>query len=263
MILQPTFWWDSFLLPSRQDGRRPSVCLCSLIKKKKKSTGEKNTAVCNQLPCRTAFFFSTITVAFLTIFCPCWDRLADISLILNLLHSHQLIVQNCAEPVKDLDASQQIWSPNFLEAISPSFWGSAKSTFWGWTESRGCGCQEYYVGRSETGDNELESCHAKVMSVAHRKAGGLRINRKWQKTAKQTNISHRTERTRLKEWALMCLTIIEDTSETFHSALGSSGRFLEGKRERLVISQVAVLGVFCGGMGDCRSSAENQEQSAK
>lgn len=27
----------------------------------------------------------------------------------------------------------------------------------------------------------------------------------------------------------MCFTITEETSETFHSALGSSGRFLEGK----------------------------------
>lgn len=61
----------------------------------------------------------------------------------------------------------------------------------------------------------------------------------------------------------MCLTIIEDTSETFHSALGSSGRFLEGKRERQVIDLVAVLGVFYGGTGERRSSAESQEQSAK
>lgn len=104
-----------------------------------------------------------------------------------------------------------------------------------------------------------------VMSVAHRTAGGLRINRKWQKTAAvwKESISHRTEHTRLKEWALMCLTIIEDTSETFHSALGSSGRFLEGKRERPVIYQVAVLGVFYGGTGEHRSSTESQEQSAK
>lgn len=144
----------------RMGGDRLFVCVLWL-KKKKKNLPERTQLCVINFPAGL-HFFSTITVAFLTIFCPCWDRLADISLILNLLHSHQLIVQNCAEPVKDLDASQQIWSPNFLEAISPSFWGSAKSTFWGWTESRGCGCQEYYVGRSETGDNELESCHAKT-----------------------------------------------------------------------------------------------------
>lgn len=33
----------------------------------------------------------------------------------------------------------------------------------------------------------------------------------------------------LKEWALMCFSITEETSETLHSALGSSGSFLEGK----------------------------------
>lgn len=30
----------------------------------------------------------------------------------------------------------------------------------------------------------------------------------------------------------MCFTIIEETKETLHSALGSSGRFLEGKKKR-------------------------------
>lgn len=58
-------------------------------------------------------------------------------------------------------------------------------------------------------------------SVAHRTTGEHSVNRKWQKAAAALE-----ESTKLKECALMCLAIREETSETLHSALGSSGRFL-------------------------------------
>lgn len=46
----------------------------------------------------------------------------------------------------------------------------------------------------------------------------------------------RSWHTMLKEWALMWCTITEETSETLHSALGSSGSFLKRqKTKRLVI----------------------------
>ena len=60
----------------------------------------------------------------------------------------------------------------------------------------------------------------------------------------QTLTQSRIEHTRLQEWALMCFTIVEETNETLHSALGSSGSFLGDRKVTLVIYSVNITWVY-------------------
>lgn len=63
------------------------------------------------------------------------------------------------------------------------------------------------------------------MNFLHRMTGNLCSNIKQEMTK-----SHCFERhTMLMEWALMCFSITAETKEMLHSALGSSGSFLESK----------------------------------
>ncbi len=64
-------------------------------------------------------------------------------------------------------------------------------------------------------------------------AGKLCVNIKQEMTEKpllwKERVQRRAEHTMLKEWAFMCFAITEETNETLHSALGSSGRSLVDK----------------------------------
>lgn len=48
------------------------------------------------------------------------------------------------------------------------------------------------------------------------------------------------EHTRLQEWAFTCFTTVEETNETLHSALGSSGSLLGDRKGTLVIYPVNI-----------------------
>lgn len=98
-------------------------------------------------------------------------------------------------------------------------------------------------------DNELESCGAKTYGknrtwILYTEWQGncvLTSNRKWQRNNCFERQECRAEHTMLKDWVLMCFTIIEETSETLQSVLGSSGSLLEGKKGTLVIYQDTVI----------------------